>query len=151
MIRLYEAKGDPANAYKYYKKYTVLNDSINNNSRKLEIERKQIQFEADREKIIAKKEVEHQKTITNASIVTGSILLLGALFGFIIYKRKQKALFTAKVANTELKALRAQMNPHFIFNTLNSISAFIAQNDKDSANDYLIKFSKLMRQTPRKF
>jgi len=45
----------------------------------------------------------------------------------------------------EMQALRAQMNPHFIFNSLNSINRFILQNDRAQASEYLTKFSKLMR------
>lgn len=44
-----------------------------------------------------------------------------------------------------LKSSRAQMNPHFIFNALNSVNSFIARNDERSANKYLSEFSKLMR------
>jgi ligand-binding sensor domain-containing protein len=47
--------------------------------------------------------------------------------------------------DTELQALRLQMNPHFIFNTLNSIQSFILKNDTDKAVSYLGKFSQLMR------
>ena len=46
----------------------------------------------------------------------------------------------------ELKALRAQMNPHFIFNALNSIKSFTLNHDTEGANFYLTKFSKLIRQ-----
>ena len=45
----------------------------------------------------------------------------------------------------ELKSLRAQMNPHFIFNSLNSVNSFISKNDDRSANKYLSQFSRLMR------
>jgi LytS/YehU family sensor histidine kinase len=45
----------------------------------------------------------------------------------------------------EMQALRAQMNPHFIFNSLNSINRFILQNNKAQASEYLTKFSKLVR------
>jgi ligand-binding sensor domain-containing protein len=45
----------------------------------------------------------------------------------------------------EMQALRAQMNPHFIFNSLNSINRFILQNNKPMASEYLTKFSKLVR------
>ncbi len=45
----------------------------------------------------------------------------------------------------ELQALRAQMNPHFIFNCLNSINRFIIKNDAAKAADYLTKFAKLIR------
>jgi LytS/YehU family sensor histidine kinase len=48
-------------------------------------------------------------------------------------------------AELEMKALRAQMNPHFIFNCLNSINRFIIQNDAEKAADYLTKFAKLIR------
>lgn len=44
-----------------------------------------------------------------------------------------------------MSALRSQMNPHFIFNTLNSINSYIIENKKDEASDYLSDFSKLMR------
>ena len=45
----------------------------------------------------------------------------------------------------EMQALRAQMNPHFIFNSLNSINRFILQNNKAQASEYLTKFSRLVR------
>lgn len=47
--------------------------------------------------------------------------------------------------NLKLKALRAQMNPHFTFNVMNSIQHFILTNDEDSAHRYMSKFSKLIR------
>ncbi len=47
---------------------------------------------------------------------------------------------------SELKALRAQMNPHFIFNCLNSIKSYTLNHDMEGANYYLTKFSKLIRQ-----
>jgi len=53
--------------------------------------------------------------------------------------------FNTKVAETELKALRSQMNPHFIFNALNSISDYMDKNDVEKANTYLMKFAKLTR------
>ena len=48
-------------------------------------------------------------------------------------------------AEVEMQALRAQMNPHFLFNSLNSINHFILKNDVDNASDYLTRFSRLMR------
>lgn len=53
--------------------------------------------------------------------------------------------FEHKLADTEMTALRAQMNPHFIFNCLNSIKLYTLQNDTDKASDYLTKFSRLIR------
>lgn len=50
-----------------------------------------------------------------------------------------------KTAELETQVLRAQMNPHFLFNSLNSINRFILQNNKEQASEYLDKFSKLIR------
>ena len=147
LYKLYEKQKDYKQALNAYTKFTFLKDSLINNNRKLEVSRKQIQFEADKEKLVAQNEIEHQKTLTTAAITTGSVLLLAALIGFLLFKRKQKSDFQAKVSVTELKALQAQMNPHFIFNSLNSINSFIIKNDSESATNYLTKFSKLIRKT----
>ena len=53
--------------------------------------------------------------------------------------------FSNKINELELDALRLQMNPHFIFNSINSINWFIIQNDRDNASNYLTKFSRLIR------
>ena len=50
-----------------------------------------------------------------------------------------------KSSDLEMQVLRAQMNPHFIFNSLNSINRFILQNNKEQASEYLTKFSKMVR------
>lgn len=50
-----------------------------------------------------------------------------------------------RIVETEMAALRAQMNPHFIFNCLNSINRFILLNEQETASDYLTKFSRLIR------
>lgn len=53
--------------------------------------------------------------------------------------------FDHKIAATEMTALRAQMNPHFIFNCLNSIKLYTLENDSATASEYLTKFSQLIR------
>ncbi len=58
---------------------------------------------------------------------------------------EREAAYQLKISQTEMAALRSQMNPHFIFNCLNSIQFFTAQNDADKATDYLAKFSRLIR------
>lgn len=60
-------------------------------------------------------------------------------------KEAQKTATNKTVAELEMKTLRSRMNPHFIFNSLNSIQKFIWENKKDDASDYLSKFAKLMR------
>lgn len=75
------------------------------------------------------------------SLIGGLFLLL--LTAFLMYKYiRQQRLANNLLA---LKSLRSQMNPHFIFNALNSVNSFIASNDERAANRYLTDFSKLMR------
>lgn len=92
------------------------------------------------------------QTIT-FKIITG---ILGMMFLsfivilFISYKQKQK-LKKEQLQNlqtqTELKSIRAQFNPHFVFNALSSIQGLITRNDMDGANRYLSEFSTLMRDS----
>ena len=60
-------------------------------------------------------------------------------------REMQLANLKRRTTELEMQALRAQMNPHFIFNSLNSINRFILQNNKVQASEYLTKFSKLIR------
>jgi hypothetical protein len=60
-------------------------------------------------------------------------------------EEKKKTAFNKQLAQIEMKALKAQMNPHFIFNCMNSINSYILENDKKMASDYLTKFSTLIR------
>jgi ligand-binding sensor domain-containing protein len=57
----------------------------------------------------------------------------------------QKELISKKLVFSQLEALRSQMNPHFIFNALNSIQEYIVFNNKELASNYLVKFSRLIR------
>ncbi|WP_179349941.1 tetratricopeptide repeat-containing sensor histidine kinase [Winogradskyella pacifica] len=75
------------------------------------------------------------------SLIGGLVLLL--ITGYLMFKYiKQQRLANNLLA---LKSLRSQMNPHFIFNALNSVNTFIATNDERTANKYLSDFSQLMR------
>ncbi|MEO6286855.1 MAG: histidine kinase [Dyadobacter sp.] len=58
---------------------------------------------------------------------------------------EEMAAYQLKLSETEMASLRSQMNPHFIFNCLNSIQFFAAQNDSEKASNYLSKFSRLIR------
>jgi len=60
-------------------------------------------------------------------------------------KERLSVLHQSELSKMEMKALRAQINPHFLFNTLNSINNYILRNDTENASKYLVKFSQLMR------
>ncbi|WP_395048878.1 histidine kinase [Flavobacterium sp.] len=87
--------------------------------------------------------------------ILGSIISL-SFIGFVVYKRRIQVVQTQeraksevqkRLAETKMEALQSQMNPHFIFNAMNSIQNYIIDNNTDDALMYMGEFSKLIRQT----
>ena len=82
----------------------------------------------------------------------GAILIILIIYWFIKRRitqikdqEERKTSINKMVSDLEMKALRSQINPHFIFNSLNSIQKFIWENKQEDASEYLTKFSKLIR------
>ncbi|MCU0456068.1 MAG: histidine kinase [Bacteroidales bacterium] len=73
------------------------------------------------------------------------LILSVIVFSVILYIRQIKQRERSKHDELKLQSLRSQMNPHFVFNALNSINYFISNNDKLSANRYIADFSRLIR------
>lgn len=159
----YEASASTQKAFEAYKKYIQLRDSVFNKEKERELVQKQAQFDYEKkealltagfaqEQALNLMELSRQRIIKN-SIAGGMVFFFLAVIGaYVSYKKRRDAEekqkeseFYALVAEVEMKALRAQMNPHFIFNSLNSISDFILKNDLRTADYYLAKFAKLMR------
>lgn len=88
-----------------------------------------------------KDELIRKKNVFNYGLI-GALILLTSLVIFIFRTLKKVQIKNKKIA---LQSLRREMNPHFIFNSLNSVNHFIATNNELEANQYLTKFSKLMR------
>ncbi|MBL7700847.1 MAG: histidine kinase [Ferruginibacter sp.] len=83
-----------------------------------------------------------KKNIFNYWLI-GSLVLLLSFIAVILFVLKKLRVKNKKIA---LQSLRREMNPHFIFNSLNSINQFIASNNELAANQYLTRFSTLMRR-----
>lgn len=75
------------------------------------------------------------------------LALIWWLIRVITNRLKTRHYYETKISQLEQKALSAQMNPHFIFNSLNSIQSFLIFGENDKAEHYLLKFSSLIRQT----
>lgn len=160
---MFELERNHQQAFTAYKKYILLRDSIFNDKKREQVTRMEMRYnfqkkedslqtEHEKKALVAAAEIERQSTIKK-SIAWGSLILFtSVLVSFSFYKKRrdayqkqQEAEFRTEVADTEMKALRAQMNPHFIFNSLNSISDYISKSDTSAAEKYLGKFAKLMR------
>ena len=145
-------------AYYYLKQYTTLKDSIinrqflwrlNNYKKEADEQRKTSQIHLlNKDNQLKEQKLKQQATLRN-SLIAGILLLflLGVFIfrSFHLKRKKQQAENDRKQTELEMKALRAQMNPHFIFNCLSSINKYILKNEPDKASDYLTRFSRLIR------
>ncbi len=160
---LYEKQGRTGDALQAYKAHVRLRDSLVNSDKRTAMARMEMQYAfdkkqaaaaaaRDKEQALAAAEIGRQRTLKNAVGGGAALLLAAAALSFAFYKkrrdaegRRQEAELRAQVSDTEMKALRAQMNPHFIFNSLNSIGDYIARHDTAAADYYLSRFAALMR------
>lgn len=160
----YEQIGDYSNALTSYKSAISLADSIQKERDKALLATQQISGylsqkdqriavlmkdqELDKERIkLLEKEQEVREAIMKRQELITYALLAGLLVvlvsGFFVLRSNRARRRSNQLL--ALKSLRSQMNPHFIFNSLNSINSFISKQDERSANKYLADFSKLMR------
>ncbi len=80
-------------------------------------------------------------------VLCSVMIIMLFLFTYNSYskaKKKRQTMIKQKM-ESDLKALKAQINPHFLFNSLNSIQSFILEGDNNLADEYLIKYGKLIR------
>ena len=106
-----------------------------------EAKNKEIKALAD-ENLIVKSKLERNK-----KIFWYSMLALAIIVGVLVALYRHRQLQQEKqILTLEQDMLRSQMNPHFIFNSLNSIKLYIINNEKENAVYYLNKFSKLIRK-----
>ncbi|MEO7310097.1 MAG: histidine kinase [Chitinophagaceae bacterium] len=162
---VYDGMGNKEASLLYFRKYRTASDSVfsENNRRNVIIK--------ESEWMIKRKELEndHLKSITelqskelkfkNGLLLAGIIALLLALaVGILGYmsiqgkkrqadaiQKQQEAELKNHLTDLEFKAFKAQLNPHFIFNYLNSISGYILLSQPEKASDMIKKFSRMLR------
>ncbi len=154
----YENDSNYSKALINHKKYSEINDSIYVEKTHQQISDMEAKYENDIkteeiEKLsiqerLQQKEIETQSFYIYLMLIAIGTFILIVIFGFVILLTKRKAERARRnldIAKLEMKSLRSQMNPHFIFNSLQSIQNFLISNKSEDANEYLLKFSKLMR------
>ncbi|HQW68915.1 MAG TPA: histidine kinase [Flavobacterium sp.] len=155
---IYAKQNNPLLAFQHFKLYSQAKDSLTNEEHIRRSVEEELMFEFEKREAIQQKEIEKKEVLLQEQSKQSKMqLFFAALFGlllfgigFLIYNRiqlKKNLTLQKELAEYEQKALHLQMNPHFVFNCLGSISSFIVQNGTDSAIKYLSKFSKLMRLT----
>jgi tetratricopeptide (TPR) repeat protein len=141
MVKIQEANTKEKN--KHIQLASTLSNELDEKDKRIELLQANIQLSKDNMFLLENKkgeELKNQRIVIYTLAGGFLVLLLAALLIIRSNREKRKAN-----AMLELKSLRAQMNPHFIFNSLNSVNSFISKNDDRSANKYLSQFSRLMR------
>ena len=156
LYTIYERIGDYKKAFHHFQAATTLRDSIFNIEKNNEITSKALNYEFEKKTAAAKAEQDKKDALATAEIqrqrLIKNIILLGiGIAGILIFlavrssNKRKKLSFEKSVSEIETKALRSQMNPHFIANSLQSINKYIIENEKENASEYLARFAKLMR------
>lgn len=141
LVKIQEANTKEKN--KHIQLASTLSNELDEKDKRIELLQTNIQLSKDNMFLLENQkgeELKKQRIVIYALAGGFLVLLLAALLTIRSNRAKRKAN-----AMLELKSLRAQMNPHFIFNSLNSVNSFISKNDDRSANKYLAQFSRLMR------
>jgi tetratricopeptide (TPR) repeat protein len=155
-------QGHYAEALESYRQYDFYKEKVSNIDRNNDISRLELRYEYDREKDSLNDHHQLQTAQLNTLVKDQEVSrlrlkqqLLVALIGIVILtmgglylsfrSRIQRLRLKNELANITLSSLRARMNPHFIFNCLNSIKLYTEENNMEAASEYLSKFSKLIR------
>lgn len=152
-------------AYIFMQRYVSLKDSVSNQQFlwRLTSYKKETAFKKQQDEVtlLEKDNNIKEERLKNASLIKWALiigLLVIAMSSIVIYRslalkrkneklkgEKEQAILKHNASELEMEALRAQMNPHFVFNCLSSINRFILKNETEAASDYLTRFSRLIR------
>ena len=172
LYSVFDRQNQKDSANLYFRQYAVVNDTIATHQVKAKFisygYQQKIQL-LDKENQLQQQQLK-QTSLQKKTLLAGIVIIF--ILGFILFRnillkrkneastrrivendlqlqklesKKVKAEFQQQTTELEMQALRAQMNPHFIFNCLSSINRFILVNKIEEASDYLTKFSRLIR------
>ncbi len=160
LMHVHAAKGNHAAAWSYSQRYIALQDSLINEENLRQINTLSKQFETEKQVAeIARLEAENaiqsaqikqkeaEALFRNLVVVSLVLLLVLVLLTWYFVRRQNQLKERQKAAELEHRALRNQMNPHFIFNCLNSLQRLYVEGRQAEANDYMGDFADLLRKT----
>ena len=152
MTRMYLREKDTANAFKSHVQFKKYSDMRFSSATNQGLADARMQYEADtrkQEMQLLSLKVKNQRLL---NFGLAGFFILALAIGILLFSRskleskRRLSEMNRKVSEMTQANLRQQMNPHFIFNTLNSIQYYMYQHDKLATNNYLTKFSSLMRK-----
>nr|WP_321248108.1 tetratricopeptide repeat protein [uncultured Psychroserpens sp.] len=152
LSELYNKTNDYQSALRHYKESVEVEKTINNDRNLRYVNDVIIQYENEAKNneikaLASENQIVKSKLERNKKVFWYSMLILAIIVGVLVALYRNRQLSQEKqILTLEQDMLRSQMNPHFIFNSLNSIKLYIINNEKENAVYYLNKFSKLIRK-----
>ncbi len=152
LSELYKKKGDYKLAFEKYLISDKINHEISSDLNKQYVNMLDKKYQTEKlnteiKQLEQENEINDRKQKENTRNQLVAIFGLLAIAGVLFVVNRQRRLKNEKkIVTLEQDMLRSQMNPHFIFNSLNSIKLYIINNEKENAVYYLNKFSKLIRK-----
>ncbi len=147
----YRDKGEYDKALIAEENYSVYKDSVVNESTLKAVNEMQEKYKTEERKkeivnlIKSNDQLKEKSTLQYSLLIVSVVALILCLLFVYFYFKQLKTKQLRKQVQLEQKALRSQMNPHFIFNSLNSIQRMYVEGNEDLANDYMADFSRLLR------
>jgi tetratricopeptide (TPR) repeat protein len=156
---IYKSTGNYQKSLENYELYVQIRDSLSNEETKKAVLKNQLQYEYEKKELLAKNENEKKiaavkldsekdharKNVWIVALILVSVLLLAGAFFLFNYFRQKSIIADQKANILKQKLLVSQMNPHFIFNSLNAIQNYIFKQDSLKAGIYLSQFAELIR------
>jgi tetratricopeptide (TPR) repeat protein len=148
-----EKQGNHKKALQYYEAHVAIKDSINNDQTLLKEQEKEYAYNIEKKEhenllLSQKNQLQAFQISQTRYVIAGFVclLILILIIGYLLFRQARMKTINWKITAGQ-KLLRAQMNPHFIFNSLNSIRYFILSNQNTKAENYLSTFSRLIRNS----
>ena len=152
---IYSAQGNWEQAHQFQETYIHYKDSLLNQDRIKQIAKMQIQYETEKKEqeieALAQQTMIQSLELKESSLnliilaIAIVVLLLAGVVFYLVTRQKQLRL-QQRAQEIEQNLLRVQMNPHFTFNAMAAIQAYMNQGNVKQAGIYLTKFSKMIRQ-----
>jgi tetratricopeptide (TPR) repeat protein len=166
LVETFSKTGQTTEALNYYRELSALKDSLQVDEAAAEIANILLAHEAEKgeqnlllmaeQKASAESRAEKNKFWLVAAFLFAALLLITITLLILLQRSRKHAAeaqlaqkeaeFAAKKLHLEQRALRAQMNPHFIFNSLNAIQRMYIEGDMERAGDYMADFARLLRK-----
>ncbi len=158
LSNVYDSARNKDSSLAYYRIYRTAFDTMfsENNRRNVIINEAQWivkQKEIENKHLRELSDLQKRQIVFRNALLGAAIILLILTIAIAVFynkaaeakKKRAEMSYKQKMAESQIQSLRAQMNPHFIFNSLNSIENFMMRSEKRKASDYLHKFALLIR------